>query len=301
LDINQDFFKKEPVESLAIIQSLIHPLLTEKNIFIDVKREDLMHPYVSGNKWRKLKYNVQEAKKLGKTKLLTFGGAYSNHIYATAAAGTIFGFETIGIIRGDEFLIDNETLRFAEACGMKLKFISRTEYRLKNEMEFISQLEDEFGEFYFLPEGGTNGLAIKGCEEIVEKEQFEKYDAIALMVGTGGTFCGILNASNGKSSIIGISALKGSFLKEEIENLKQIYHLNPFQNYSILDQYHHGGYAKKSNELELFMDRFEKNTGIPLEHVYTGKLFYALFDLVANDFFKPGSRILAIHTGGLRN
>jgi len=297
---NKDFLTHKPNESLSVIESLDFPLLKDKKIKLDVKREDLVHTYLSGNKWRKLKYNIEHAKRLRKSTLLSFGGAYSNHIYATAAAGKLYGFETIGIIRGDELTADNETLNFAIQCGMKLKFVSRELYRKKTEPEFLLELENEFGDFYVIPEGGTNALAIQGCEEIVSEDDFQTYDVIAVMVGTGGTFSGILNASKGKSHILGISALKGEFMNTEIENLIVKFDLKGYQNYSILTNYHHGGYGKSSQELNDFIPEFTSHTQIPIEFVYTGKLFYALFDLIAKDYFKPQTNILAVHTGGLR-
>ncbi|MFN0049866.1 MAG: 1-aminocyclopropane-1-carboxylate deaminase/D-cysteine desulfhydrase [Cytophagales bacterium] len=301
LKTEPNFLHILPDESLSITQSIKNDLLDEKKIGLDVKREDLIHPYLSGNKWRKLKYNIAEAQKQGKTRLLTFGGAHSNHIYATAAAGKLYGFETIGIIRGDELMPDNETLAFAKTCNMMLKFLSRAAYRLKAEGAFLEELEAEFGDFYWLPEGGTNALAIEGCEEIVSTQDFAKYDYVALMMGTGGTISGVLNASNGRSHIIGISALKGEFMKAEIDKLNDKYQLKGCQNYTIFTQFHHGGYGKNDPKLEVFINKFMDKTEIPVEYVYTGKLFHALFDLAGNDFFKPNSKILAIHTGGLRH
>ncbi len=290
-----------PDESLSVIQMVNHPLLLSKGIKLDVKREDLMHPYISGNKWRKLKYNLVKANKEQKDTLLTFGGAHSNHIYATAAAGKIAGFKTIGIIRGDELSTDNQTLKFSEACGMNLQFISREEYRNKNETEYIHTLKKRFGDFYLIPEGGTNEEAIKGCREILSDNEFDTYDFITLAIGTGGTFIGILDSSVGKSHLLGTSSLKGEFMYEEINSLKEKYGIATSKNYSVLTQYHHGGYGKSSSALNQFISDFQSVTQIPIEFVYTGKLFYAIFDLIAKDHFKPGTKILAIHTGGLRN
>jgi len=265
-----------------------------------VKREDLVHPYLSGNKWRKLKYNLLEALKQQNRKLLTFGGAHSNHIYATAAAGKLFDLQTIGIIRGHELDATNETLAFAKACGMGLKFISRQDYKNKAENSFLQHLKGEFGDFYLIPEGGTNTFAVKGCEEILSRADYLHYDFIAVMMGTSGTATGILNASSGFSHILGVSALKGDFMANEIGKLNVKYGLKGYLNYSAITQYHHGGYAKSSPELDDFIVQFQTKTGIPIEHVYSGKLFYALFDLIAKDFFRAGTKILAIHTGGLR-
>lgn len=289
-----------PNESRSVIQTLSNSILTDKKVQLDIKREDLIHPYLSGNKWRKLKYNLIEAKNQGFDKLLTFGGAYSNHIYATAAAGKLYGFETIGIIRGDELEAENATLTFAKDCGMQLKFVSRDIYRQKTDLSFINSLQSKFKNFYLLPEGGTNDLAIKGCEEILSKNDFENYDFVALMIGTGGTFCGIVNKSAGLGHILGISALKGEFIKKEIENLGQPFSLQNQHNFTILTQYHHGGYAKSSPILDQFIQDFYLNHGIPLEFVYTGKLLFALMEMIKDDYFPKNTKILAIHTGGLR-
>jgi len=261
-----------------------------------VKREDLLHPHTSGNKYRKLFYNLRQAKDDKFDTLLTFGGAYSNHIAAVAAAGEEYGFKTIGVIRGNELNIKenlNPTLHFAFDRGMKLHFISREEYRRKNEHELINKLEEIFGEFYLLPEGGTNQLAIKGCQEILVDED-EQFDLICVPVGTGGTMAGIIESSNTNQMIIGFSALKGQFQREEIKK----YTSN--NNFKIIDDYSFGGYAKIDLDLIRFINDFKKKTGIPLDPVYTGKMMYGIIDLINKNKLKKNSRILAIHTGGLQ-
>ena len=183
-----------------------------------MKREDLIHPFVSGNKFRKLKYNLLQAKEEKHHCLLTFGGAYSNHIAALAAAGKEHGFKTIGVIRGEELSIEierNPTLKFAQDCGMQLDFISRVEYRKKTEIAFLEELKLKWGDFYLIPEGGTNDLAIKGCKEILNEED-SNFDFICCSVGTGGTISGLINSAKLHQKIIGFPALKGDFLKEEI-------------------------------------------------------------------------------------
>src|SRR5690606_11635622 len=190
-----------------------------KNVFFFIKREDLIHPFVSGNKFRKLKYNILAAQKQNHKTLLTFGGAFSNHIAAVAAAGTEFGFKTIGIIRGEELqhkIPENPTLSFAKNCGMYLHFVSREVYKSKNEPNFIINLNKQFGNFYFLPEGGTNALAVKGCEEILTENE-NQFDYICVPVGTGGTMAGLLKASDVGQKILGFSALKGTFQSSELE------------------------------------------------------------------------------------
>lgn len=283
-----------------IIQQINYSEAKKRNITIAIKREDLIHPFVSGNKWRKLNYNLEEASRLGHNTLLTFGGAYSNHIYATAAAAKEGGFKSIGIIRGDE-LVDkplNKTLSFVKECGMELHFVDRETYRGKSDKLFIRQLNDKHGDFYLIPEGGTNNLAIKGCEEILNEET-DKYDVIVTAVGTGGTISGIIAASESHQKVFGISSLKGDFLKNEVSLLLENY-WKPKINWSINSDYHFGGYAKTTPELMSFIKNFEEEQSIPLDQVYTGKMMYAIFDLIKKNFFPSGAKILAIHTGGLQ-
>ena len=272
------------------------PIINQNNYLLDLKREDLLHPEVSGNKFRKLKYNLLEAKKLGFDRILTFGGAYSNHISATAAAGKEMGIKTIGIIRGEELsnkINENPTLSFAIECGMKLYFISRSDYRKKIETDFITELKEKYGSFYLVPEGGTNDLAVKGCEEILTKND-TAYDYICTAVGTGGTIAGLVKASKSHQKILGFSALKGTFQKSEIEKYASK------SNYTILDDYCFGGYAKIDKELIRFINEFKEKTGIPLDPIYTGKMMFGIFDLIKKGYFKENSSILAIHTGGLQ-
>ena len=267
------------------------------NIQLFIKREDFLHPIISGNKFRKLKYNIQEAKKLGHTKLLTFGGAYSNHILAVAGAGAEFGFSTIGIIRGEELeskIAENPTLAKAQELGMQFHFVSRTAYRDKEEITFVNHLQEKFGNFYLIPEGGTNELAIKGCEEILTSEDKSYFTHIACAVGTGGTVSGIINASSPNQQIIGFSSLKGAFLSDVIRNFVTQ------ENWHTNCDYHFGGYGKVSDELISFLNRFYQETKIPLDPVYTGKMMFGILDLIEKDYFPPGAKILAIHTGGLQ-
>ena len=272
----------------------------DSRISLFLKREDLIHPTVSGNKFRKLKYNLQEAVQQKKTTLLTFGGAYSNHISAVAAAGKIFGFKTIGIIRGEELgedmqrtLAENKTLNFAVNQEMELKFISRENFKRKANPDFLKNLEDEFGDFFLLPEGGTNQLAIRGCEEILS-ETDKKFDFICCPVGTGGTISGIINSSEENQQVIGFSALKGNFLNKEIAAFTHK------KNWNLNSDYSFGGYGKISPELITFINRFGKQTGIQLDPIYTGKMMFGIFDMVGKAVFPQNSRILAVHTGGLQ-
>jgi 1-aminocyclopropane-1-carboxylate deaminase len=274
----------------------LNELVVFNNISLDIKREDLIHPHISGNKFRKLKYNLLEAKSKSFQTLLTFGGAYSNHIAATAAAGNEYGFKTIGVIRGEELidkLDENPTLAFAKAKNMKLHLVSREAYKQKNSPDFIEELKDVFGDFYLLPEGGTNKLAVKGCEEILIPEDNE-FDIICVPVGTGGTLAGIINSSKPHQKVIGFSALKGDFLKAEVEKWTNK------TNWFITDEYCFGGYAKINQSLVEFINQYKSETGIPLDPIYTGKMMYGILRMIEEGKISKKSRILAIHTGGLQ-
>lgn len=268
----------------------------KKNIELSIKREDLIHPFVSGNKYRKLKYNVLQAREENKTTLLTFGGAFSNHIAAVASAGKAEGFNTIGIIRGEELkdkVDTNPTLSFAKSCGMTFNFISRKDYKNKSNPNFISNLKDWFGDFYLIPEGGTNNLAIKGCQEILN-EKDSKFDYLCCAVGTGGTVSGIINASKSNQKILGFSSLKGDFLNKDISKFATS------TNWELITDYHFGGYGKINDSLITFINKFKSENKIPLDPIYTGKMMFGIFDLIKKGYFKPNSKILAIHTGGLQ-
>lgn len=268
-----------------------------KDVHLTVKREDKLHKHISGNKYRKLYYNLKAARKAKYTTLLTFGGAYSNHIAAVAAAGQEFGFQTIGIIRGEELIHkikENPTLHFAQNQGMQFKFVSRKLYREKTEAYFIEELYQEFGDFYLLPEGGTNDLAIKGCEEILTKGD-ETYDYVCVTVGTGGTISGLINSVTNHQTVLGFPALKGDFLEGQISSLT-----STESRWKLIHDYHFGGYGKINSDLITFINQFKKETTIPLDPVYTGKMLYGIVDLIGKNYFRKDSKILAIHTGGLQ-
>ena len=269
------------------------PLLDEKEVRLFIKRIDKIHPFVSGNKWFKLKYNLFEAKKQGLNTLLTFGGAYSNHISATAFAAKEKGINSIGIIRGEEYLPLNPTLRFAIDNGMKLHYISRSNYKEKTSANFLEDLKNQFGDFYLINEGGTNELAIQGAKEILDTNDTQDY--ICCPVGTGGTIAGIINASTDKQTVIGFSAIKGIDALE-----KDIKKWTTKNNYKFINTYVGSGYAKVNEKLVKFINEFNIIHDIPLDAIYTGKMMMGILDLVAKDYFPRGSSILAIHTGGLQ-
>lgn len=282
-------------------QKIVFSEIENSGISLSLKREDTIHPIISGNKYRKLKYNLEAAKKQNKHTLLTFGGAHSNHLAATAAAGLEYGFKTIGIVRGEELEEKykqgkpiNSTLNLAIQQQMNLDFVTRSSYRNKTSPVFINSLKEKFGEFYLIPEGGTNSLAVKGCEEILNNND-DEFEVVCIAVGTGGTISGIINSAKSHQKILGFPALKGDFLKSEIDK-----HVLNKENWSLINKYHFGGFAKVSEELIAFINKFKVETGIPLDPLYTGKMMFGIIDLIKNDYFEKGTKVLAIHTGGLQ-
>lgn len=285
----------EPIE----LQHLTHSLLEEKGIKLAVLRLDQVHPEVSGNKFFKLKYNLEEAKKQGKRTILTFGGAFSNHIYATASAAKLAGFLSIGIIRGEDADSSNPTLAHAKEMGMLLHFIDRESYRKKNSPEFLGVLKAQFGDFYLIPEGGTNEFAIQGTKEILGDKAYD-FTHICVCLGTGGTFAGLASSLKGHQKLLGFSALKGEFIKRDIANLLESNQINPAGSFEIRTDYHFGGYGKHKPELIEFMRWFYEEFEIPFDPIYTGKMMFGTWDLIGKDHFSVGSKILIIHSGGLQ-
>ncbi len=271
-------------------------IFQNSKISLSIKRDDLLHPHISGNKFRKLKYNITSAQEQNQSRILTFGGAFSNHIVAVAAAGKQYGFQTIGVIRGEELasqIEDNPSLKFAHDCGMILEFVSRAHYRQKNTAEALEFWHKKYGSFYLLPEGGTNELAVKGCQEILTPADVD-FDYICCSVGTGGTISGIINSAMPHQKIIGFPALKGDFLPEDIRNFTDR------KNWELCPDYNFGGYAKVTPELIQFLNDFYAQYHIPLDPIYTGKMVFGVLDLIEKNYFKNGSTILLIHTGGLQ-
>ena len=296
--IRMENFKR--IREVSRNQEVILEELAPFEVALYMKREDEIHPNVSGNKYRKLKYNLEEALARGQTTLLTFGGAYSNHIAALAYAGRMHNLNTIGVIRGDELhdredlIEENPTLSFARGQGMRLEFVSREIYRNKTDASFISLLKRRYGDFYLVPEGGTNPLAVRGCQEILTEADAD-FDHVCVAVGTGGTLAGLINSAGEGQTLLGFQSLKGDFLEAEIAK-----HAIPRQNWSLIREYHFGGYAKVNEKLISFINQFYRSTTIPLDPVYTGKMMFGLVDLIKKKHFKKNSRILAIHTGGLQ-
>ncbi len=287
------------------IEKIQEDLFDEHKLHVSVLREDKNHPLIQGNKLRKLTYNLLNSKKKGNKTLLTFGGAYSNHIAAVAAAGKEFGFHTIGIVRGEEKLPLNPTLSLCTQNGMELHYEDRTTYKLKNTQDYKEHLRNKFGSFYLIPEGGTNYYAINGCMEIIER--YDEYDYICCPIGTGGTVAGITISNQGKSKILGFSSLKGGeFLTQEIRS--QIHSVvndeeltdEVLHSFELVTDFHFGGYAKITEDLLNFVRKFYSSHQIKWDLLYNGKMAYGVYEMIKQGFFPEHSRILLVHTGGIQ-
>jgi 1-aminocyclopropane-1-carboxylate deaminase len=281
------------LEIFSPVQQIKNKLFDDLGLKLFIKRDDLIHPIISGNKWRKLKYILKRALSENKNHLVTFGGAYSNHLLATAAAAAKFGFKSTGIVRGEP--VNNDTLFLCRLHGMELLFTDRESYRNKPllfEKHFANNPDA-----FFIDEGGAGADGAKGCSELLD-ELTENYDHIFCACGTGTTAAGILNGIQNHHLTTLLNAVpvfkNGGFIKEEIEEL-----LTAQANFNIHVDYHFGGYGKTTGQLIEFIKQFVASTGILIEPVYTGKMLYAIYDLATNNYFKPGDRILAIHSGGI--
>jgi len=280
-------------EIRPFILPITNDLFLNKGIELYLLNEDSTFPYVSGNKLWKLKYNLLEARKQKKQHLLSFGGKYSNHIYALAAAGQYFGFKTLGIIRGEEGEL-NSTLSFAKKKGMELNYVTRKIYRERNNQEYLADIQKKYKNYYVIPEGGSSSLGVKGCSEVLNKKT-KIFDFICCACGTGGTLKGLALSAEQHQKVLGFSALKTS--SSLIDQIKKNNRIN---NWKLIDNYHFGGYAKITSELVHFINEFYNRYAIKLDGVYTGKAMFGLFDLIRLNYFPKGSKILFIHTGGLQ-
>lgn len=281
------------------VTQIHNSLLKEKQVQLFIKRDELIHPVIQGNKWRKLKYNLIEALNTQKNTLLSFGGAYSNHLHALAAAGKHFNFETIGIIRGEQHTPPNPCIQDMIDWGMQLKYVTRAEYKNKTHTDFINNLHQQFGKFYLIPEGGNNAEGKKGCAELLDELEAD-YDFICSEVGSGTMLSSlIINNKKPQTRFIGFAVMKNPQLDEEIKTGLKSNSRNNTQ-WEINHQYHFGGFAKTTRELNEFIINFKQDYDIQLEPVYSGKMLYGILDLIKQEFFKRGSRILAIHGGGLQ-
>ncbi|MFD1467374.1 1-aminocyclopropane-1-carboxylate deaminase/D-cysteine desulfhydrase [Hymenobacter caeli] len=288
--------------SNPFLQDLPEPVATAAGVRLLLWRDDLVNPALPGNKARKLKYNLREARRLGRGRLLTFGGAYSNHLAAVATAGRLHGLATVGLVRGEATGAPNPTLARCAADGMALHYLDRAAYRRRAEPAFLAEMLRQFGPAYPLPEGGTNALALPGVAELAaEIRQCVAFDALAVAVGTGGTLAGLLGGLAGPETALGVAALKnGGFLRRDVDALTLAATGRAHTNYGLATNYHFGGYAKYSADLLAFIHGFEARHGVLLDPIYTGKLLFGVLDLIGQGHFRPGSTVVAIHTGGLQ-
>ncbi|QHS56146.1 pyridoxal-phosphate dependent enzyme [Mucilaginibacter sp. 14171R-50] len=275
------------------VQQINNTLFIDKGLKVFIKRDDLIHPMISGNKWRKLKYVLRSARAQNKTHLVTFGGAFSNHLLATAAAAAKFGFKATGFVRGED--VQNDTLFLCKLHGMQLIYTNRDSYRDKKAL-----FDDVFGSdenAFFIDEGGASAEGAQGCSELVN-ELTETYDHIFCACGTGTTAAGIINGITLNVLLTHFNAVpvfkNGEFIRDEIDRF-----LSVPAKYTLHTGYHFGGYAKTDPQLIQFIKQFVADTGVLIEPVYTGKMLYAIYDLAAKNHFAPGSKILAIHSGGI--
>ena len=281
-----------------MVQPLASALLQQLNVSIDVLRLDRIHPVISGNKWFKLKYHIQEALQQNKKGILTFGGAWSNHLVATALACQQAGLASIGIIRGEQPAVLSATLQEVQDYNMQLQFISRTAY--SDEAALLPVLQSTYPDHYIVPQGGQSHLGVLGAAEILQLTQIKSYSHVSCATGTGTMLAGLVHAALPHQQVIGICSLKmpaddnnslNSFVKPYAANEKQ---------YTIFYDYHFGGYARKTGELIRFMNTIYQKHDLPTDFVYTGKLLFGMMHLVQNNYFQPGSRILIVHSGGLQ-
>lgn len=286
------------------LQELRDPQLMRCGLRVLVKRDDLLHPIISGNKWRKLKYNLMVARRQRFDTLLTFGGAYSNHLHAVAAAGKVCGFNTIGVVRGTVSGELNPTLIDARRAGMTLYFVDREAYRDKDSPAMLHFLRQRFGRFFMLPEGGANTLALTGCAELAQEivdQLGEPPGAVMCACGTGATLAGLVSTLPPQTEALGVSTLNGGgFLYDAVERLLRESAIQARCRWRVLTNFHHGGYAKCSDGLLEFIGRFRAINQIPIEPIYTGKMFFALYEMILSGQFEAGTTIVAVHTGGLQ-
>jgi len=285
------------IEKDSPVQHIVSECLKKRNIRLSIKRDDLLHPLISGNKWRKLKYNLQYMQATNKTQLLTFGGAFSNHIHACAGAGKLFNIKTHAIIRGPNLDINNPTLQFAKQCSMDLHAITRIEYKQRQDPDYLTQLQARFPHAYIIPEGGSNTYALAGCAELAKS--LPEHDYLVCPTGSGGTLAGLIEGSLETTQLLGVAVLKqAEYLNKEITALSK--KAAQQSNWQLLTQFHDGGYGKFTRELWQFCQTMQQQYNLPLEPIYSGKMMYALWQLIEQDYFASGSHIMAIHTGGLQ-
>lgn len=285
---------------LSPLQTINHPLFNEKKLTVSIKRDDLIHPIISGNKWRKLKQNLQHAKQQNYRGILSFGGAFSNHIHALAYACQQQELQCLAVIRGEPHYQTNYTLSWAKHWGMQLTFVDRQTYRQRQSDDYLKRLQQQYPDYLIVPEGGSNHLALAGAGEIItELKQQIDYQHLILPVGSGGTIAGIIQADNNQHNILGIAVLKqANYLNQEIQQLLGKQSIT--KNWQLLEQFHDGGYGKFSAQSVQTIQSFYQQTKIPFEPIYSGKMLVALLKLAEQNYFSPGEHIVMLHTGGLQ-
>ena len=294
------------------LQKIDHPLFDHHKLTVMIKRDDLIHPTISGNKWRKLKYNLEQAKVQGKKGIISFGGAYSNHIHALAFACYQLNLPCIGIIRGECHYANNFTLRWAQHWQMQLTYLDRMTYRRRADLDYLALLQAQYPNYLILPEGGSNALAIPGVSEIIDElNKQTTFETLLTPVGSGGTLAGLISGDNNQHQLLGIAVLKqGNATNVDHFNnnnylTNQVSALLPkaaqeYDNWQVLPNFHRGGYAKFSEEDSQQIVAFNQDTGINFEPVYSGKMLLALMDLIKQGYFAQHHRIVLLHTGGLQ-
>jgi len=294
--MHPELIKLEQTFRPSILTKIDEPFCSQFDIELWMKRDDQLHPIISGNKWRKLKFILDHALYLGADTIISMGGMYSNHLHALAYVGKVLGLKTIAYIRGEAPAVLTPTLVDLKAWDMELRFISRTEYRQLRQYKGYLDLPGLKPQQYWLPEGGAQALALLGVAELVEEINLA-YDHLCVPCGTGATLAGLISATPDNISLLGFAALKNAgFLNTDVSSLLK----HSKSNWQINLDYHFGGFASITPELLNFISAFETKTAIQLEPVYTGKMMYALYDLIRKGYFSAGQRIIAIHSGGLQ-
>ena len=288
------------MKSESTLQTISHPLFEKNQLHVSIKRDDSINPIISGNKWRKLKFNLEFAKKNNYAGVISFGGSFSNHIHALAYACQQQGLKSIGIIRGEKEYANNFTLSMAQKWGIKLHFVDRKTYRLREDQEYLAELQKSYPEYMIVPEGGSNTLALTGVGEVItELNQQCEFDTLLTPVGSGGTLAGLIKADINQHKLIGIAVLKQKdYLAEHVNTLLE--NSSSYSNWKIMSQFHRGGYAKFSKEDAQKILIFNQQTGFTFEPVYSGKMILALLELIEQQYFPKGHRIVILHTGGLQ-
>lgn len=281
------------------LQELTVPWLHQGKVRVSVLRTDLIDPLISGNKFYKLKYNLAAATAAGHNTLLSFGGAWSNHLHALSAAGLRYGFQTIGVVRGAAPVSLNPCLADAVAHGMQLHFVTREQYREKHSPEFMAGLHQRFGDFYAIPEGGANLAGIRGCQEILSEARAARFSQVVLACGTATTMAGLVTTLS--VPILGIQVLKGAaYLQQQLQALLAMHGLQARAPWQVVDDRHRGGYGKVDAELLAFTEHLSEESGIPFEPVYTGKVMMAVQELISVGHFPAGAHVLVVHGGGMQ-